>query len=152
MISDKNIEILPSSNDNLCFDKKGRKKVFAFLRDDECKNSKLIIKLINDKLLSNVDWVILDLRKDKIGLLPNNNHNILEYYDCYLEHKEVINLLATTDYLIYPSFFEGFGLLVNEAIEKNVIPMIGPLCLFKEHKNVLLINNYKYLTWQSALL
>lgn len=128
---------------------KRKKHFFVCLRDSACKNQSLAADLVlffaNDL---SYQWTVLDLRDNKINFKQNENIN---YIPSKVSHSELLELLKECDYLLYTSYFEGFGLLVNEAIEHGVTPIIGPHCLFINHPEIIAVANYKKTTWTKQI-
>lgn len=124
---------------------KRKKHFFVCLRDSACKNQSLAADLVHffENDLS-YKWTILDLRENQTNFKQNVNIN---YIPNKVSHSELLELLKECDYLLYTSYFEGFGLLVNEAIELGVTPIIGPDCLFIHHPKIIAVANYKKTTW-----
>lgn len=61
----------------------------------------------------------------KIGHNENLEQNLKEHtYISYLQHDKVLELMRTQDVFIFPSLFEGFGMVVTEAMSQGT-PVIA---------------------------
>lgn len=83
-----------------------------------------------------------------------SNHSFLKKYNivnhCILKHFEVINLLKMSDYLVYVSNFESFGLPLIEACQigckiiapdlEYVTEVVHPSLMFKANDNADFLN------------
>lgn len=143
---DPNINLQPNK-----FKKAFKQEIhlFALYRDSKCKNPKLLKQLIQSKALRNKKWTVVDLStKNNINFFQNYN---VKYVRGPVSKEVLLFNLNNCSHLVYPSYFEGFGLLVNEAIEVGVRPIVGPLSLFKQVDGVLVSKSYKFNEWQSII-
>lgn len=61
----------------------------------------------------------------KIGYNENLEQNLKEHtYIPYLRHDKVLELMRTQDVFVFPSLFEGFGMVVTEAMSQGT-PVIA---------------------------
>jgi glycosyltransferase involved in cell wall biosynthesis len=108
--------------------KKDSKKInFLFLGgDDERKNLPLALRIFSclQKLTSkNIILTLAGKITDaKIQQLVKTNKNIA-YLD-YVEEKRKVALLESSHFLLYPSFYEGFGFPVLEAQACGTVPIV----------------------------
>lgn len=120
------------------------KTFFVLLRNEKCKNSNLAVKLINKSKSLNITWIIVDMTNNISESINNKNCSI---YKGPVEKEYLLNLLSKCDFLLYTSYFEGFGLLINEAISIGVKPVIGYLSLFASHPFVVCVESYNESKW-----
>lgn len=61
----------------------------------------------------------------KLGYNENLEQNLEEHtYIPYLQHDDVLELMRTQDVFVFPSLFEGFGMVVTEAMSQGT-PVIA---------------------------
>lgn len=147
VVSDPYINLKPSNFKKVC---RTEIRLFALYRDSKCKNPKLLKRLINSKNLGKLKWTVIDLSSDNNDELSQKKN--VKYVRGPVLKEDLIQMLMECSHLVYPSYFEGFGLLVNEAIEVGVQPIIGPLSLFKEIDATIVTRTYKYSEWEKALI
>lgn len=124
------------------------KTVFVLLRDEKCKNSQLAVKLINYFKSADFSWTVVDMSNSMSKNILNNQCVI---HKGPIEKSIFIKYLSNVNYLLYPSYFEGFGLVINEAISVRVKPIVGPLSLFASHPDVICVKSYKISEWVNTL-
>ena len=88
-----------------------------FLRSERCKNAELAIKLIK-KFDANFNCVVVNMMQLQFGFKTEIQGPVSK------ENVEL--LLSDTKWLVYTSRFEGYGLLVKEAMECGAGAIIGP--------------------------
>jgi hypothetical protein len=121
---------------------------FVLLRDEICKNSQLAIKLINNFKSSDFSWIVVDMSKSMSDTIHNNQCVI---HKGPIEKQIFLKHLSSANFLLYPSYFEGFGLVINEAISVRVKPIVGPLSLFASHPDVICVKSYRISEWVTTL-
>lgn len=127
-----NIADLATKNNEKTYD------LIFILRKEKCKGShiaNIILKHINEAYKSKI--IVIDMHKQ----YKNEDWVSKVLYMNQLPHEKLLELFKKTKYLLYPSYFEGYGLSIIEALNQGCIPIIGPENIFFEQKEIPLIRS-----------
>jgi len=122
------------------------------------KNHDLSLKII-DKLqyMTNVPIQLIILKNKGIDLFVNLSNYNLNQSIIILENlnpKTLVDLYNTVDCLLFPSFYEGFGIPVIESMACGTPVVISNIKILKEISNdcALVCNNDNLYTYINAIL
>jgi glycosyltransferase involved in cell wall biosynthesis len=114
------------------------------LRKERCKNSALAIQLLRKfDLMANCTVVNLS----------NSVFGFRNEITSLLSSIELSELLKRSKVLVYTSYFEGYGLLVKEAMAFGVTVIVGPEVLLGYESKVgfVRISSYNLRQWQKTI-
>jgi hypothetical protein len=97
--------------------------LILILRKEKCKGSYIgnnILKTIHEKMQKKI--IVVDMHNQ----YSNEKWAQKVIYMNQIPHEKLIGLFKMTKFMVYPSFFEGYGLSIFEALSEDCIPIIGP--------------------------
>jgi len=104
------------------------KKNFCYIgRLDPSKNIPFLIKL-SEKSKINIDYYGYFTKSAPVNyqnFLKNSVSFSKNYYGSYKDEKKLSQILQKYNYMILPSKWEGMPIVIYEAIENNVIPVVS---------------------------
>lgn len=115
-----------------------------FLRSERCKNAELATKIIRN-YDANFNCVVVNMTQFHFGFRTEIQGPV---------SKEIVEqLLSDTKWLVYTSRFEGYGLLVKEAMECGAGAIIGPEVLmgYESYDGFARVTSYKYKEWKHEI-
>ena len=125
------------------------------------KNLEVVIKAINivKKTFPKIKLIIVGNGPHKIALSSlvdelNLNDNIV--FKGYVSTEEKLRLIAESNTLVFPSLFEGFGLVILEAFSQKkpvIVSDLRPMSDIVSHeKNGFLLNPHDEKGWANTMI
>ena len=125
------------------------------------KNLEVVIKAINivKKTFPKIKLIIVGNGSHKIALSSlvdelNLNDNIV--FKGYVSTEEKLRLIAESNALVFPSLFEGFGLVILEAFSQKrpvLVSDLRPMSDIVSHeKNGFLLNPHDEKEWANTMI
>lgn len=126
------------------------------------KNIEIVLhalNIINNKLGKNIKFIIVGdgpMRKELEDLTKKLMLTSYVTFKGYVDHEEKLRLLSHSRLLVFPSTFEGFGMVILEtwAFKKPVIVAnVEPLCSIVKHgQDGFIADPYNAEEWASYIL
>jgi glycosyltransferase involved in cell wall biosynthesis len=87
----------------------------------------------------------IDLKNKQLIIVTNETINLEDSnisVEINANSKRLTNILGFSEFLIHPSQFEGYGLVVYEAMLNGVIPILSDLDVYKSIKSYVVISDF----------